>query len=82
MKNFLELLATKLELTVSVNGVETVFGLHDTLTFSATDTVLVDGVEILPKYSYMSDHGTLVINEPFYRWLHRVSGQGWLLEPQ
>jgi hypothetical protein len=21
------------------------------------------------------------INEPFYRWWHRASGQGWLLEP-
>jgi len=21
------------------------------------------------------------IDEPFYRWWHRVSGQGWLLEP-
>jgi len=82
MKNFSELLATKLELTVSVNGVESVAELHSALKFSTTDTVLIDGVEILPKYSYMSNNGTLEINEPFYRWYHRVSGQGWLLEPQ
>jgi hypothetical protein len=23
----------------------------------------------------------LKINEPFYRWKHRITGQGWLLEP-
>ena len=23
----------------------------------------------------------LNINEPFYRWKHRITGQGWLLEP-
>ena len=23
----------------------------------------------------------LKINEPFYRWRHRITGQGWLLEP-
>jgi len=45
--------------------------------------------------SYDNDHGwdeptnylgfngiwRLRIDEPFYRWRHRVTGQGWLLEP-
>ena len=33
--------------------------------------------------SYVGFVGTwrLVIDEPFYRWRHRVTGQGWLLEP-
>ena len=33
--------------------------------------------------SYLGFNGTwqLDISEPFYRWRHRVTGQGWLLEP-
>lgn len=33
--------------------------------------------------SYLGYNGcwTLEINEPFHRWRHRVTGQGWLLEP-
>jgi hypothetical protein len=33
--------------------------------------------------SYLGFNGvwTLTISEPFYRWRHRVTGQGWLLEP-
>ena len=33
--------------------------------------------------SYLGFNGTwtLDIKEPFYRWRHRVTGQGWLLEP-
>ena len=32
---------------------------------------------------YLGFNGTWImeISEPFYRWWHRVSGQGWLLEP-
>jgi hypothetical protein len=82
MKNFSDLLATKLELVISVNGVEHTAGLHDVLTFLSSDTVTVDQIEILPKYLYMAADGKLIISEPFYRWYHRASGQGWLLEPQ
>lgn len=46
-------------------------------------------------FQYENDHGftyatayvgfvgtwRLMIDEPFYRWRHRVTGQGWLLEP-
>jgi hypothetical protein len=82
MKNFLDLLATELTLNVCVNGQSRVAGLHDCLTFDATDTVTVDGIEILPTYSYLATNGKLVIDEPFYCWYHRVSGQGWLLVPR
>lgn len=82
MKNFSELLATNLKLTVSVNEVTTSAGLHDHLKFNINDQVIVDGIEILPKYQYLAVDNMLTIHEPFYCWLHRVSGQGWLLEPQ
>jgi hypothetical protein len=82
MKNFSELLATKLELTVVVNGEQQSAGLHDCLTFGVDDIVTVDGIEILPRYRHLADLGVLSISEPFYCWYHRVSGQGWLLKPQ
>ena len=81
MKNFLELLATDLKLNVVVNGKAMTANLHDPLIFDADDTVTVDGVDILPKYVYLAINDTLAINEPFYRWYHRVSVQGWLLTP-
>ena len=81
MKNFLELLATDLKLTVVVNGTATIVDLHDCLMFDADATVTVDSIEVLPKYSYLATDGLVAINEPFYCWYHRVSGQGWLLTP-
>ena len=81
MKNFLDLLATELTLDVCVNGQRRVAGLHDCLTFDAIDSVTVDDIEILPKYSYLSSDGKLVIDQPFYCWYHQVSAQGWLLTP-
>ena len=81
MKNFLDLLATELTLDVCVNGQSRVAGLHDCLTFDAIDSVTVDDIEILPKYSYLSSDGKLVIDQPFYCWYHQVSAQGWLLTP-
>jgi hypothetical protein len=82
MKNFLELLATDLTLEVVVNGQLMLTGLHDFLSFDVTNTVIVDSIEVLPRYNYLAVDGILTIPEPFYRWYHRVSGQGWLLEPQ
>ena len=82
MKNFSELLATDLMLEVVVNGQLLSIGLHDSLIFCDTDTVIIDGIEILPKYNYLAKNGVLTIPEPFYRWYHRITGQGWLLEPQ
>lgn len=82
MKNFSELLATDFSLGIIINGQPSTANLDDTLMFHATDTVSIDGIEILPKYSYLTNNGVLTISEPFYHWLHRVTGQGWLLMPQ
>ena len=82
MKNYLDLLATDLQLNITVNGDHCVAGLYDTLTFNKDDTVIIDGIEILPYYRYLVDNESLKINEPFYQWYHRVSAQGWLLKPQ
>lgn len=81
MKNFLELLATDLYLDIVVNGTVRQAKLHDHLTFNDTDTVIIDNIEILPKYHYLAQNNVLTISEPFYCWYHRVSGQGWLLTP-
>jgi hypothetical protein len=81
MKNFSELLATDLKLDIVVNGKTLSAGLHEVLVFDADDTVIIDNIEILPKYQYLVDNGKLTISEPFYRWYHRLSGQGWLLTP-
>jgi len=81
MKNFSELLATDLQLEISIDGEPITAGLHDFLVFDAGRTVVVDGIEILPKYNYLADSGMLTIAEPFYCWYHRISGQGWLLKP-
>jgi hypothetical protein len=81
MKNFLELLATDLHLEVVVNNQIRQVGLHDILIFDLKDTVVIDSIEILPKYSYLGNNGVLEINTPFYQWLHHVTAQGWLLTP-
>jgi len=81
MKNFLDLLDTNLHLDITINGEHQSARLHDLLTFNANDRVTVDSIEILPRYRHLADLGVLSIPEPFYRWYHRVSGQGWLLEP-
>ena len=81
MKNFSDLLATELHLVVLINNTTCSVGWAMPLEFSANDTVTVDGEEILPKYQYLAVDGKLTIPEPFYRWYHRVSGQGWLLTP-
>lgn len=81
MKNFSELLATDLKLNVVVNGKAIDANLHDRLIFDANDIVTVDSIDVLPKYSYLAINGQLIIDEPFYCWHHKVSGQGWLLTP-
>jgi len=82
MKNFLNLLATEPHLTIVINGKEQQANLRDPLSFDADDSVTIDDIEVLPKYSYLANNGVLTIPEPFYHWLHRVTGQGWLLMPQ
>jgi len=81
MKNFSELLATDLKLEVAVNNQVRQVGLHDTLIFDLRDTVVIDGIEILPKYNYLGSNGVLKIDTPFYQWLHHATAQGWLLTP-
>lgn len=82
MKNFSELLDTEFYLDIVVNGTVSQHGLHDSLTFDASAVVTVDGIEVLPRYQYLAVDNKLTISEPFYRWYHRASAQGWLLEPQ
>jgi hypothetical protein len=82
MKNFSDLLATEQHLAVSLNNTTYSVGWAMPMEFSANDQVTVDGEEILPKYQHLVVDGKLTIPEPFYRWYHRVSGQGWLLTPQ
>ena len=81
MKNFSDLLATNAELAVLIDGVETKFNLFDTIVLDANKPAIVNGIEILPKYSYLAQDGVLTIPAPFYSWYHEVSGQGWLLNP-
>lgn len=82
MKNFSDLLATDLELSVVVDDREFSAGLHEPLKFYADQHVVVDGIEILPKFWHLSKDGVLLINEPFYCWYHQATNQGWLLKPQ
>lgn len=82
MNNFLELLATDLHLDITVNGNSYTAGLLAPLVFREQDTVSIDGHEVLPRYRYLAQQGRLSITEPFYQWLHRVTNQGWLLQPQ
>jgi hypothetical protein len=82
MKTFLDLLDTNQHLTVSTNNTVATCGLHELLVFDVTDTVTVDGIEILPRYQHLAVDGRLTISVPFYQWYHDVSGQGWLLKPQ
>lgn len=81
MNSLLDLLDTEQVLVVIVDDETFTVGLHDFLAFDAKNSVTVDGIEILPKYAHLTEKGVLTIHEPFYRWYHRVSGQGWLLEP-
>lgn len=81
MKNFLDLLDTDFTLDIVVNGENHTANLQDTLVFKDTDTVIIDGIEILPKYHYFAVNGQLIIDKPFYQWYHSASDQGWLLTP-
>ena len=81
MKNYLDQLATELYLRITVNGRPRYVGLHECLAFEIDKQVTVDDIEILPKYKNHATNDVLSIDEPFYCWYHRVSGQGWLLKP-
>ena len=81
MKNFSELLDTKLELEVTINGHKSIAALRQSMSFEESSRVEIDDIEILPRYRHLAVNGVLQIDEPFYCWLHRVTGQGWLLTP-
>lgn len=80
MKTFSDLQGTNLRLTVCVDGVTMSCDLHSTLVFKGDSKVYIDGLEILPKYQYLCYKNNLHIDQPFYIWLHHVTGQGWLLD--
>ena len=82
MKTFSDLLATNLKLSVVVDDQEFFVGLHERLKFYADKHVVIDGIEVLPKFWHLSQDGVLLIDEPFYCWYHRATNQGWFLEPQ
>lgn len=44
--------------------------------------ITVDGFDLWPEYGWSDAVGQHVqIRQPFYQWLHDVTGQGWLLKP-
>jgi len=49
------------------------------------ESLKINSFEIVPKYLHLIDYKdglwNFKIKEPFYRWKHRVTEQGWLLEP-
>ena len=81
MNTFSDLLATEFYLDIKVNGNSVRADIRGCLEFNAEDNVTIDGFEILPRYQYLAQDNVLKINEPFYCWYHRASGQGWLLKP-
>lgn len=81
MKNFSDLLATDLKLDVVVNDQCYFANLTDKLIFKLGDYVTIDGIEILPKYNYLSKNEQIIIDVPFYQWYHHLTAQGWLLTP-
>ena len=82
MKNYLDQLATELYLRVVVDGKPHYAGLNDALSFDVDQNVVIEDIEVLPRFYYLADNGVLAIDEPFYIWHHRVSHQGWLLTPR
>jgi len=81
MKNFLQLLDTKMSLIVIEDHKQLIVGLHDHLQFDADHVVTVDGIDVLPRYRYLAQNGVLTISQPFYHWYHQAAGHGWLLTP-
>lgn len=47
----------------------------------APSSVRIDGMEVLDFGYEHESMWRMTLHEPFYRWRHRVTGQGWLLEP-
>ena len=87
MKNFLDLLATDccLEIVIeSAQGSERLSWpllLDLDLTCEKPTKVSVDGMDVIDFGYWNGPTWTMKLQEPFYPWRHRVTGQGWLLEP-
>lgn len=46
------------------------------------NSVTVDDFEMWPTFGWQQqDCKKIHVGQPFYRWHHQVTGQGWLLEP-
>lgn len=75
--------------SVSINGVGTdrlhvplLSSIEIIMTNAWINTITVDGIEIHDYLPVQTDPcHTVSIPEPFYRWWHIRSGQGWLLYP-
>lgn len=87
MKNFSDLLAIDHWLDVLVTShqgtVRLRWPLLVNLDLACQDptSVMIDGMDIT-NFGYHHDGmWRISLHEPFYRWRHRVTGQGWLLEP-
>lgn len=87
MKNFSDLLDIEptlcVKITTSAGTLVQHHPLLDNLDFSCQDpiSVKIDGFEVI-EFGYQSRGSwRMTLHEPFYRWHHRVTGQGWLLEP-
>lgn len=87
MKNFSDLLATDCTLTIRVVTPDGTRMLHWPLTrplaleILAPWSVCVDDMEILSFGYWQNDKWLIHHEDPFYRWRHHVTGQGWLLSP-
>lgn len=88
MKNFYDLLATDCDLTVEIQtdhhcSTRTWPLLRPLdLVISAARSVKVDGMDMMRFGYWQDDHWHIHHDQPFYRWRHQVTGQGWLLDPQ
>ena len=88
MKNFLDLLATdcwiEVEIITAVSRSKQKYRLLDPIELVAKNplSVTIDGFEVVSYGKIDQENWHLLIIEPFYRWRHRVTSQGWLLDPQ
>lgn len=87
MKTFLDLLDIEsyLEITIESNSIKTCFYwpilANLDMACESPSKVVVDGMDVI-GFGYWQDRiWRIRHDEPFYRWRHRVTGQGWLLEP-
>lgn len=87
MKNFSDLLDidSYLEIEIESNSIKTCLYwpvlTNIDLSCESPSKVVIDGMDVM-RFGYWQDRiWRIHQNEPFYRWCHRVTGQGWLLEP-